>query len=91
MDQPARHFAESLKAYYTVAKRGWVAKPIMKMKNEYWPGHRLFAKSSWQNHFYAHLRVVSGIAYSIKGNVKENISPSAGSGEELLDFQPLRP
>src|SRR5438552_891830 len=29
------------------------------------------------------------IACSIKGNVKKNTSPSTGSGEELLDFQPL--
>jgi len=34
--------------------------------------------------------VLSEIACSIKGNVKENISPSTGSGEQLLDFQPLR-
>src|SRR5882724_3202949 len=26
---------------------------------------------------------------SIKGNVKKNISPSTGSGETFLDFQPL--
>src|SRR6266478_873434 len=29
------------------------------------------------------------ITGSIKGNVKENISPSTGSGETFLDFQPL--
>ncbi len=29
------------------------------------------------------------IAWSIKGNVKKNISPSTGSGETFLDFQPL--
>jgi hypothetical protein len=28
-------------------------------------------------------------ACSIKGNVKENISPTTGSRKELLDFQPL--
>src|SRR6266852_844114 len=28
-------------------------------------------------------------ACSIKGNVKKNISPSTGSGETFLDFQPL--
>ena len=33
--------------------------------------------------------VLSVIACSIKGNVKKNTSPSTGSGEELLDFQPL--
>jgi len=44
MVQPARHFAESRKAYYTAAERAWVAKPTMKMKDEYWPGHCLFAK-----------------------------------------------
>ena len=27
---------------------------------------------------------------SIKGNVKKNTSPSTGSGEELLDFQPCQ-
>jgi len=30
------------------------------------------------------------IAWSIKGNVKKNTSPSTGSGEELLDFQPCQ-
>ena len=33
-------------------------------------------------------RVVSAIACSIKGNVKRNISPSTGSWEKFLDFQP---
>ena len=33
--------------------------------------------------------VVSVNAWSIKGNVKKNISPSTGSGETFLDFQPL--
>src|SRR2546422_7751848 len=32
----------------------------------------------------------SAIAGSIKGNVKKNTSPSTGSGEELLDFQPCQ-
>ena len=36
-------------------------------------------------------RVLSAIACSIKGNVKKNISPSTGSGEKLLDFQPPQP
>jgi len=33
--------------------------------------------------------VVNVNACSIKGNVKKNISPSTGSGETFLDFQPL--
>jgi len=33
--------------------------------------------------------ILSEIACSIKGNVKENICPSTGSEEPLLDFQPL--
>jgi hypothetical protein len=31
---------------------------------------------------------MSVIACSIKGNVKKNVSPSTGSGEQWLDFQP---
>jgi hypothetical protein len=31
------------------------------------------------------------MACSIKGNVKENISPSTGAGKDFLGFQPPSP
>jgi hypothetical protein len=58
-----------------------------------WPGLHtlpttLFAPLLGQNIMLAERMKSASLCY-IKGNVKENICPSTGSEEQLLDFQPL--